>query len=170
MGVDLNLVPFIDFLSCLLAFLMMTAVWAEISAIEHEQLVSDSPDLTVPPPDPPPPPPLTIHITTLGYQFFRKPEEMQILPKIPSTDEKLSDDKGQQYDYTKLDELLKKDRETYPEEKMVVLNTDDGVFYEEMMKVLDLTRVYQYPQSAMAGGPPAENPLAPPTPATPAPQ
>ena len=169
-NVDLNLVPFIDFLSCLLAFLMMTAVWAEISAIEHEQLVSDTPAIPEVV-DPPPPPPLTIHVTSEGYQIFRKPEDMattpadHILPKIEATDEKLADANGKQYDYAKLDALVAKDRETYPDEKMVVINTDDGVFYEEMIKVLDITRIHEYPQSALAGGPPSANPLAPPAPA-----
>jgi len=172
-NVDLNLVPFIDFLSCLLAFLMMTAVWSEITAIEHEQLVSDNATQTEPQ-DPPPPPPLTVHVTSEGYQIFRKPEEMttdaanHIVPKIDATDDKLADANHKQFDYTKLEELVKKDRETYPDEKMVVINTDHGVSYEEMVKVLDLTRVYKYPQSALAGGPPAANPLAPPAPTTPA--
>jgi len=173
-NVDLNLVPFIDFLSCLLAFLMMTAVWSEISSIEHEQLVSDTPQVPETPPDPPPPPPLTIHVTSEGYQIFRKPEDMttdaanHIVPKIDATDDKLADANHKQFDYDKLDALVKADRDTYPDEKMVVINTDDGVPYEEMIKVLDTTRVYKYPQSALAGGPPAANPLAPPAP-TPAP-
>lgn len=173
-NVDLNLVPFIDFLSCLLAFLMMTAVWSEITAIEHEQLVSETPQVPEAPPDPPPPPPLTVHVTSEGYQIFRKPEDMttdapnHIVPKIDATDEKLADANHKQFDYAKIEELVKKDRETYPDEKMVVINTDHGVPYEEMIKVLDITRVYKYPQSALAGGPAAANPLAPPAPTTPA--
>jgi biopolymer transport protein ExbD len=169
-NVDLNLVPFIDFLSCLLAFLMMTAVWSEISAIEHEQLVSNTPEVPETPPDPPPPPPLTVHVTSEGYQIFRKPEDMttdaanHIVPKIDATDEKLADANHKQFDYDKMDALIKADRDTYPDEKMVVINTDDGVGYEEMIKVLDTTRVYKYEQSALAGGPPTANPLAPPAP------
>jgi len=165
MGVDLNLVPFIDFLSCLLAFLMMTAVWAEISAIEHDQLVSDG----TPPPqeDPnPPPPPLTINITADGYQVLRKPEDLQTIPKIDATDDTLADENHKQYDYAKLDEVVAKDRETFPEEKMVVIYTVDGIHYEEMIKVLDMTRVHKYPTSALAGGPPPTLPA----PTTPAPQ
>lgn len=164
MGVDLNLVPFIDFLSCLLAFLMMTAVWAEISAIEHDQLVSSEPSIPVVQ-DPPPPPPLTINITAEGYQVLRKPEDLQTVPKIEATDPTQADDAGKQYDVVKLNEIVTKDRETYPEEKMVVIYTVDGVYYGEMIKVLDLTRVLKYKDSALAGGPPPTLPAA----ATPAP-
>jgi len=158
MGVSLNLVPFIDFLSCILAFLMMTAVWAEISAIEHEQLVSDAPAVPVEQ-DPPPPPPMTIHVRADGYEFFRKPEEMKALPRIDSTDDTLRAEDGKQFDYAKLEELVTEDRKTFPDEKMVVINTDDGVPYEEMIRVLDMTRKHDLPQSALAGGPPSSNPL-----------
>jgi biopolymer transport protein ExbD len=52
---------------------------------------------------------------------------------------------------------------------MVVINTDDGVPYEEMIKALDLTREFGYPQTALAGGAPGalpgSAPAAPPAPA-----
>ena len=34
---ELNLVPFIDLLSCLISFLLITAVWTQISAIRVAQ-------------------------------------------------------------------------------------------------------------------------------------
>jgi len=81
MGVDLNLVPFIDFLSCLIAFLMMTAVMTEIHSIAVEQNVSP-PDPNTPPPDPPPPPPLTIHVEADALFVCRKVEEGTRIPKV----------------------------------------------------------------------------------------
>lgn len=172
MGVDLNLVPFIDFLSCLIAFLMITAVWTEISALEHEQLISNAP-VEVIPQDPPPPPPLTIKITSEGYVVMRKPEDFKAIPKIqgnPDDKETPIDDQGKSNDYPKLEEAINADHTAYPSETMVVINTDDGIPYEEMIKVLDVTRKIGYPQSALAGGPPSTNPLAPPPPTTPPPQ
>jgi biopolymer transport protein TolR len=156
MGVDLNLVPFIDFLSCLLAFLMITAAWNQIAAVEIEQSISP-PDPNQEVPDPPPPPPLTVHIRSDGYWIARKVEDGVNIPKS-----------GEDYDVVKLEELLRKDHATLPEENMIVINTDDGVPYEEMMKVLDLSRgwfdketkewVYAYPKTLLAGGAPGAMP------------
>ena len=148
MGVELNLVPFIDFLSCLIAFLMISAVWTEISALETEQNISDAPPSE--PVDPPPPPPLTVKVSAEGHYLARNPP-FTAVPKV-----------GENYDYDKLRELITADHEALPSETMVVINTDDGVPYEEMIKVLDMTREIGYPQTLLAGGPPAAVEVAPP--------
>jgi len=143
MGVDLNLVPFIDFLSCLLAFLMMSAVMTEIHSLEIEQSITP-PDQDQPPPDPPPPPPLTVHLRADGMWMARKVEDGVQIPPI-----------GEENNWAKLEELMKKDHETYPAEEMIVINTDDGVEYLNMVKVLDLSRTIGYPKTLLAGGPAA---------------
>ena len=148
MGVELNLVPFIDFLSCLIAFLMISAVWTQISALETEQNISDAPPSE--PVDPPPPPPLTVKVSAEGHYLARNPP-FTAVPKV-----------GEDYDYAKLRELITADHELLPAETMVVINTDDGVPYEEMIKVLDMTRELGYPQTLLAGGPPAAVEVAPP--------
>ena len=52
-----------------------------------------------------------------------------------------------------------------PRPEQVVRNTDDGVAYEEMMKVLDMSREIGYPKTLLAGGPPSATPDgAPPAP------
>lgn len=147
MGVELNLVPFIDFMSCLIAFLMIAAVWTQIASLDVEQSISNSPPTEETPPDTPPVPPLTVHVKSDGHWIGRKVEEGVQVPKA-----------GETYDYTKLEELMKKDHETYPAEEMVVINTDDGVAYEEMIKVLDMSRSIGYPKTLLAGGPPSATP------------
>jgi biopolymer transport protein ExbD len=146
MNVELNLVPFIDFLSCLIAFLMIAAVWTQIASLDVEQNIAP-PDPNQEQPDEPPTPPLTVHIRGDGMWIARKVETGINIPKI-----------GETYDYTKLEELMNKDHETFPTEEMVVINTDDGVAYEEMVKVLDMTRGIGYPKTLLAGGPPSAGP------------
>ena len=142
MMVDLNLVPFIDFLSCLIAFLMIAAVWTQIASIDVEQAISPpNPDVIIP--EPPPPPPLTIVIHKDKIFICRKAEEGTHIPKI-----------GEEQDWKKLKEMIKADHEAFPTEHMVVINTDDGQPYEEMIKTLDLTREFEYVQTALAGGAP----------------
>jgi biopolymer transport protein ExbD len=149
--VDLNLVPFIDFLSCLIAFLMITAVWTQIHSLDVEQNIAP-PDPNVIIPDPPPPPPLTVHVEGDRHWIGRKVETATTIMKV-----------GETYDYEKLREIMKKDREEFPDERLIVINTDDGVAYEEMIKVLDMSREPEmgYEQTALAGGAPAPDPVAP---------
>jgi len=157
MGVDLNLVPFIDFLSCLLAFLMITAAWNQIAAIEIEQSISP-PDPNAPPPEKEPLPPLTVHVRADGHWIARKATEGVNIPRV-----------GESYDYARLEEVMRKDRETYPkghpqeeESNMIVINTDDGVSYDEMMRVLDMSREIGYPKTLLAGGAPGTTQDGPP--------
>lgn len=149
MGVDLNLVPFIDFLSCLIAFLMMTAVMSEIHSIAVEQNVSP-PDPNQIPPDPPPPKPLTVHVEADALFVCR---DVATGTRIPLVPESARPKDGDPYDWGKLEELLVKDHEALPLEELAVINTDDGVEYGYMAKALDLTRKVGYPKTALSGGP-----------------
>jgi biopolymer transport protein ExbD len=158
MMVDLNLVPFIDFMSCLIAFLMITAVWTEIHSLNIEQNVSppDQPPEEIPPPDEVPP--LTVHVRGDGHWIGRKVEEGTNIPKL-----------GDSYDYVKLEEVMAKDHETYPDKDQVIINTDDGVKYEEMVKVLDMSRKVGYPKTLLAGSAPQAVPPELAVPSAPAP-
>lgn len=147
MMVDLNLVPFIDFMSCLIAFLMIAAVWTQIASLDVEQSISNEPPPEQETPPEPPVPPLTVHVKADGHWIGRKVEEGVQVPKT-----------GDLYDYAKLKELMTTDHTTYPAEEMVVINTDDGVPYEEMVQVLDLSRQIGYPKTLLAGGPPSATP------------
>ena len=143
-NVELNLVPFIDFLSCLLAFLMMTAVWADMSAMEYDPTLGGEPPL----PDLSaslPPPPLTVNLSQAGYKVIRTLEDIKNLPVI-------SDDP----DLSRLDQILEQQRRIWPTESMAVLYTQDGVHYGETMAVLDHLRRYGYTDNALAGGPSPE--------------
>src|SRR5688500_11738245 len=49
-NVELNIVPFIDLMSCLTAFLLVTAVWVNLSSLENEAEVRGKSDVTQPEP------------------------------------------------------------------------------------------------------------------------
>lgn len=125
---NLNLVPFIDLLCVCITFLLLTAVWNQIARMQVDQAISNAPP--DPNQEPDPVPPLTVHIRQDGIWVGRKVEEGQNITKT-----------GEDYDYVKVDEALTKDKTTYPAEDTVMIVTDDGVAYQEMIKVLDLTRM-----------------------------
>src|SRR5688500_13045915 len=72
LSADLNLVPFIDLLSVCITFLLLTAVWTQINAMQVDQAVQDPNQEPPPPPDEPPVPPLTVHIRSDGIWAGRE--------------------------------------------------------------------------------------------------
>ena len=50
LNVELNIVPFIDLMSCLTAFLLVTAVWVNLSSLENEAAGRGKSDVDQPPP------------------------------------------------------------------------------------------------------------------------
>lgn len=139
--VDLNVVPFIDFLSCLIAFLMLGAVWTQLSALDLEQGVS--------PPNPtddptPPVPPLTLHVQRGAVWIGRTAETGRIAAAVDGSP-----------DWRAVRALIEADHAAFPDQRLAVINTDDGVPYEQMIQALDLTREVGYPDTVLAGGAPS---------------
>src|SRR3954471_23552625 len=92
----INLVPFIDLLSCCISFLLITAVWTQLARMDVQQkgqgaagAESDKPpEQTVN---------FTIFVDKDGYIFQRATGESTNIPL-----------KGEDYDYAKLAEILLK--------------------------------------------------------------
>lgn len=145
LNADLNLVPFIDLLSTLITFLLATAVWTQTSAMLVDQNIADP---NTPPPEnvDPPTPPMTIHVRSDGVWLGRKIEEGKNFPK-----------EGEDYDWVGVGKMLEEDHTALPDETQVVIVTDDGVFYEHMVKALDMSRTYGYDKTLLGGGPATQN-------------
>lgn len=141
LGVELNLVPFIDFLSCLIAFLMMTAVLTNVAALEVAQRVGP-PSLDGGDPDAPPP--LTLHVEAGGAWIGRRVETGELVARGEAG-----------IDWATVEARIAADRAAFPGETVVVVNTDDGQPYEEMAAALDLAYRYDYDEAVLAGGPAA---------------
>ncbi|MBT9557667.1 MAG: biopolymer transporter ExbD [Myxococcales bacterium] len=68
MDVDINLVPFIDMMSCLLSFLMLTVVWNKLAKIDID---SPLPKASTNPEKPEEPPKdIALFIDAAGYSFM----------------------------------------------------------------------------------------------------
>lgn len=50
LNVELNIVPFIDLMSCLTAFLLVTAVWVNLAGVKNEPAGKAKSDIEQPPP------------------------------------------------------------------------------------------------------------------------
>ncbi len=122
----INLVPFIDLLSVCICFLIMTAVWVQISQIEINLpkaggggAASDSNA---------PPLSLTVVVKKTGYGVVASGGG---LPEIPLT----ADGK---YDTVKLNEALQKVRDAYPDEHEIIIASDPAIGYEKLVNTMDV--------------------------------
>jgi len=148
--VDLNVVPFIDFLSCLIAFLMLGAVWAQIAAIEVDQEVGHDIDELAGPTLPP----LTVHLGASGAWVARDPTSgVTVLSRAAG---ELGRSATPAPDWKAVRALVAADRALFPEEQRVVIDTDDGTPYEQVVAAMDLTRELGYEQTLLAGGAPVQ--------------
>src|SRR5688572_21549642 len=99
----INLVPFIDLLSCCISFLLITAVWTQLARMDVTQKGPGAAGST----DEKPPEnqvSLTVFIDKDGYTFAKSTGENTPIPL-----------KGDDYDYGKLGEILAKAKADYPE-------------------------------------------------------
>ena len=124
---QLNLVPFIDLLSVLIAFLLMSAVWTQIARIEVRQ----SPNL---PSDEPPPEEeeeklnLSVLIKASGYTVTQRGGELV----------KEIEKDGEAYNIEALSEVLKQVRVEHPDNEEVTVTSEDSIPYQELITVMDI--------------------------------
>jgi biopolymer transport protein TolR len=117
-----NLVPYIDLMTTIITFLMMTAIWAQIATLEVQNGASgietnekDKPSA------------ISILISNKGFVVSEEGANQKILPLV-----------GNAYDLLALAEQLKMLKGAHPQREEVRLNADDGVKYDSIVKVIDL--------------------------------
>lgn len=118
----INLVPFIDLLSSLIAFLLMTAVWTQIATLQVGQQGSNNPNPTPPPEEIPK---LTITVTEKGFMLASGADQMPI------------EKSGNDYDFDALNKKLGEVKANVPEMNDVTVMPEDGIVYDVLVRVID---------------------------------
>ena len=138
-NVDVNIVPFIDLMSVLVIFLLITAVWTQVSMIQIgssiygkksekiEPKINDQVQI-----------PFRVDIRSTGYHMLVGRESKSI-PKVNG-----------EYDRTRLLEELKKVKDLYPEKKDVVVTMEDDLKYEHLIAGMDALLEADFPEIAVA--------------------
>lgn len=144
--VDLNLVPIIDLMSVCIIFLLITAVWTQVSMIQIGSSIygKKSSDEKVEPP-PKAEIPFRLDVLKDGYRVIVGRQTMRV-PKI----------KGGSYDIDKLTAELKKIKELYPEKSDAVITVLDELPYETLIGGMDALLQSGFPQISVATGGAAE--------------
>jgi biopolymer transport protein ExbD len=129
---QLNMVPFIDLLSVLISFLLMTSVWTQVAKIDVKQSpnqISDEPQQEKPDEQKLN---LTVLIKSTGYSVMAKSAVVKDIEK-----------KGDAYDSAVLSEVLKQQRDLNPSNEELIVTCEDKIPYQEMITVMDIALEYK---------------------------
>ncbi|MCC7382100.1 MAG: biopolymer transporter ExbD [Deltaproteobacteria bacterium] len=124
---QLNLIPFIDLLSVLISFLLMTSVWTQVAKIDVKQSPNQISEDPTPPENPEEKLNLTVLVKGSGYSIMVKGAVVKEIEK-----------KGEAYDVATLSETLKQQRAEHPENEEVIVTVEDKVPYQDMITVMDI--------------------------------
>ncbi len=120
---DLNLVPYIDLLTCMVAFLLITAVWTQLAKLEVQQK-SQSATAT----EEPPPVPTVKIVVIVNEEGFNLVVDQDQTP-IPKD--------GDQYNMGKLQEELAKLKEAHPDKNDLQVASEDVIHFDVLVRTMD---------------------------------
>ncbi len=125
----INVIPAIDLLSCCIAFLLMTAVWTQISRLQASQLGPEGP--------PPTPEQMKqIQVTvSLGEKGIRLATSAGMSLEIPASGR--TPEGAPVYDLAGLAARLKQLKTEYPDQSAVTVAAEDNVLYNDLVRVID---------------------------------
>jgi biopolymer transport protein TolR len=135
---QINLVPFIDLLSCCISFLLITAVWTQLARMDVSQKGQGAAGAESEKP-PEPTVNLTLFIDKDGYTFAKSTGESTQIPK-----------KGEEYDYTRLADVLKDAKTAYPDKNDIQVKSDDDVLYNNIIRTMDVVLSNKFPDVSLA--------------------
>jgi biopolymer transport protein ExbD len=118
-----NVVPFIDLLSCCLSFLLITAVWTQVAKLQVSQ--SGGPNDSPPPTDKT----LQLSLTITDKGFSLAAGQGGSVVDIPK--------KGTDYDVSALYDKLKEIKSQFPDQQTITVAAEDSVQYNDLVQTID---------------------------------
>jgi len=136
---DLNLVPYIDLLTCMVSFLLITAVWSQLARLEaHQKGQGQAGEVTPPEKQLK----LVVVVNDEGFNVVAD-QDQQPIPK-----------KGTEYDFEKLGTELKKLKDAHPDKGDVQVASEDQIKFEVLVRTMDTALTARFPDISLidAGG------------------
>jgi len=139
--VDVNIVPFIDLMSVLIIFLLISAVWTQVSMIQIGSSVYGQ-KTTDEKPKPPPKAeiPFRVDVKPTGYNIVVGSSNIPI-PKV-----------NNDFDKDALLKELKQIKETYPDKMDVIVTMADELQYKYLIGAMDSLLAADFPEIGIATG------------------
>lgn len=131
---DLNLVPYIDLLTCMVSFLLITAVWTQLARLQAQQKGQGQAGEETPPQVQEK---ITVVVNQEGFNVVVGQDQTPI-PK-----------KGTDYDFERLGEELKKAKETHPDKNDVTVASEDQIVFETLVRTMDAVLAARFPDVSL---------------------
>ena len=131
---DLLLVPYIDLLTCMVAFLLITAVWSQLARLNiHQKGQGQAGE------DTPPEKVFKLIVLVNGEGFnLVADQDQQPIPK-----------KGDSYDFEKLSDELKKIKDGHPDKTDIQVASEDTIKFETLIKTMDAAMTARFPDVSL---------------------
>lgn len=117
---DLNLVPYIDLLTCMVSFLLITAVWTQVSQLSVHQPGKGGDDAVEQPMTR-----VMVLVNDEGFNVAVNAERVQIGKR------------NGDFDYERLNAELKKVKGSYPDKDDIQVASEDSVVFESLTRTMD---------------------------------
>lgn len=140
-SVDLNIVPFIDLMCVCIIFLLVTAVWTQVSMIQigssiYSKRTEATPDV------PPPRPEVSFRLDVVTSGFVVKIGKKQLsIPKVNG-----------EYDDRRLHEELMSIKKEYPDKKDAVITVMEDLTYNDLIHGMDILLQSGFEEISVAAG------------------
>lgn len=142
-NVDLNIVPFIDLMSVLITFLLITAVWTQVSMIQlGTSFYSRRADDVTPTKTPDMDISLRVDVKTQGFVIVFG-TQTEIISRL-----------GNEFDYEKLLLAMSNIKKQIPNKEDVVIAISDQLPYETLIRSMDQILRSGFPAISIAAGGP----------------
>ena len=122
LNADLNLVPYIDLLTCMVAFLLITAVWTQLARLQAQQKGQGQAGEETPPE-------LQTKIVVIVNQEGFNLVVGQDQTPIPKN--------GTDYNYERLGAELKKAKDAHPDKNDVQVASEDQIVFDTLIRTMD---------------------------------
>jgi biopolymer transport protein ExbD len=134
LNADLNLVPYIDLLTCMVAFLLITAVWSQLARLNvHQKGQGQAGE------DTPPEKVFKLIVLVNGEGFnLVADQDQQPIPK-----------KGDNYDFEKLGDELKKIKDGHPDKTDIQVASEDTIKFDTLIRTMDAAMTARFPDVSL---------------------
>jgi biopolymer transport protein TolR len=134
LNADLNLVPYIDLLTCMVSFLLITAVWTQLARLQASQKGQGQAGEEVPPEQ------QVNIVVVVNQEAFNLVvgQDQQVIPK-----------KAEQYDFEKLGMELKKVKDAHPDKNDVKVASEDQIKFETLIRTMDAVLSSRFPDISL---------------------
>lgn len=138
---DLNLVPFIDLMSVMITFLLITAVWTQVSMIKLGSSIYGKQNTEE---TPPPPPradvPFRVDVKEAGYRILIGSRTINV------------DKVNGEYDRPEIIKQFENIKQAYPDKVDAVLTVEEQLKYDFMIQGMDMLLQAGFPAVSVATG------------------